>query len=365
MNTYFTANDSVKEIYKKTSPEQRGMALSLKDVNGIRQAKAVLGDRLSVHDANFALLTTELAKLHKEVYEPITNVFYGEDIDIDAGGGFVDYVEYRRIDWAAIANDMRNLFGNNGNLIPRVNANMDQKRVNVHTFELAYDLRFVDLEKMKALELQKSIQSIYEDVIVASWDLFVQDIAYVGVGTNGQGLVNNSDVLVHTIQNIGNGFTGMSDEEVLAWFNGVFAVYLKNSNMNAAVLPDTFLVPSFVGADLSSRHSVMYTNNFRKFLQEFNLGKDETDDKLKVSIRSRGKYLDTIGTGDAGRIVVYRKNKKFVRLDMPYPMQHYITLPNIERMSYTSSFIGQISDIQLPYNMAGEFGIVTYWDFAN
>ena len=47
-------------------------------------------------------------------------------------------------------------------------------------------------------------------------------------------------------------------------------------------------------------------------------------------------------------------------------MQHYITLPNIEKMSYTSAFVGQVSDVQLPYNTdSASLGVVTYWDFTN
>ena len=58
--------------------------------------------------------------------------------------------------------------------------------------------------------------------------------------------------------------------------------------------------------------------------------------------------------------------KEYVRVDMPYPMQHYITLPNIERMGYTSAFVGQVSEIQMPYNVnSTDLGIVTYWDFTN
>lgn len=359
----FTENKTTRHIWDSTRAEQRGKCISLADAYGMRSARAQLGDAIQVHDANFAFLTTTLAKLHKEVYEPIWYTTYAEDVDMDNGGGFVDYIEYYVTDWAAIANEMRNIFGNNGNLIPRVNANLDQKRVLVHTFELAYDLRFVDLEKMKQIQLQKSIQQIYEDNIMASWNLFVQKIAYEGKD-GSSGLFNSPDVLVNTIDNTGTtgkGFQGLADDVIVSWFNGVFATYLKNSNMNPSILPDTFLVPSFVGSDLSARFSALYTSNLRKFIKEFNMGVDETDGKLKVDIRTR-EALDGINN-NKGRIVAYRKNKKFVRLDVPYTMQHYITLPNIERMSYTSSFIGQVSDLQMPYNRAGEFGIVSYWDF--
>ena len=50
---------------------------------------------------------------------------------------------------------------------------------------------------------------------------------------------------------------------------------------------------------------------------------------------------------------------------MPYPMQHYITLPNVDKMGYTSAFVGQVSEIQMPYNTnKSELGPVSYWDFS-
>ena len=93
-------------------------------------------------------------------------------------------------------------------------------------------------------------------------------------------------------------------------------------------------------------------------------GVDESNGEVKVTIKSRPD-LNALGTGGHGRIVAYKNDKTFVRIDMPYPMQHYITLPNIDKMSYTSAFVGQVSEIQLPYNTANEeLGIVTYYDFT-
>lgn len=349
------------------APQNRGKAFSLTDVYGRRSNKMYIGDA-KVHDANFAFLTNALSKLHTTLYEPKYFVTYAQDIPVDVGGGFVDFVSYYTVDWAGIMNEFRNVMGNNANVIPRVNAGLNQKRVNVYTFEVAYDLRFVELEKMKKLTLQKSIQEIYSNAIVAGWDLFVQKVAYEGIN-GGKGLFNAPNVLVTTIDNstadaADSGFSGMADTLVAAFFNGVFETYLLNSNMNIGILPDTFLVPTFVGTDLTSRFSALYTSTLRKFLVEHNLGVDEGDESFKVTIQSR-PGLNTLGTGGHGRIVAYRKDKDFVRLDMPYPMQHYITLPNIEKMSYTSAFVGQVSEVQMPYNTSDtELGVVTYWDFT-
>lgn len=368
MNGIFTPSSVEKNFFvDSVSSDNRGRAFSVHDMFSRKATRAFVNDA-KVHDANFAFLTTTLAKLHTKLYEPKHWTTYAQDIPIDVGGGFVDYVSYYTVDWAGIMNEFRNVVGNNANFIPRVNAGLNQKRVNVYTFEVAYDLRFVELEKMKKLTLQKSIQDIYQNAIVAGWDLFVQKVAYVGI-EGSTGFFNDANVYTSTIDNTSitsgaQGFEGLNDSVVVAFFNGIFETYLLNSNMNVTLMPDTFLVPTFVGADLSSRFSSLYTSTLRKFILDHNLGSDEANGDVKITIQSRPD-LNELGTGSHGRIIAYKKDKDFVRVDMPYPMQHYITLPNIDKMSYTSAFVGQVSQIQLPYNASSdELGAVTYWDFS-
>ena len=341
---------------------QRGKVIGL----GKNARQIYIGDA-KMHDANFAFLSTTLAKLHTKTYEPKVYFTYAKDVPVDTGGGFVDYVEYFSVDWAGIMNDTRNIFGNNGNLIPRINASMTQNRVPVFTYEIGYDLRFIELEKMKKLTLQKSIEQIYKDGILAGWDYFCQRVAYLGIN-NEHGLFNSTNVLVGTIDNsstTGSGFEGLTDAQVVGFFNGVFTRYLLESNMNVALLPNTFLVPTFVSSDLVNRFSALYSNTLLDFLKEHNLGKAQAGKAFEITIEARPD-LDDLGTAGKGRIIAYRKEKDFVRLDMPYPCQHFITLPNIEKMSYTTAFVGQVSVIQLPYNTdSATLGVVTYWDFTD
>lgn len=365
MINMFTPTSVEKNFYvDSVIAENRGKTFRVDEVygEGIRK----MFKDAKVHDANFAFLTTTLAKLHTKLYEPIYNVTYGKDIPIDLGGGFVDYVSYYTVDWAGIMNEFRNVVGNNANYIPRVNAGLTQKKANVYTFEVAYDLRWVELEKMKTLTLQKSIEEIYRNAIVAGWDFFVEKIAYLG-GVNGTGLFNNANVSVTMIDNntaTGKGFTGMTDAAITSFFNGIFEYFLLNSNMNGRILPNKILVPTYVGKELTSRNNDLYTSTLRKFLIDHNLGTEEMGEDFKVEIESRPD-LDTLGTGGHGRIVAYNKNIDFVRIDMPYPMQHYITLPNVDKMGYTSAFVGQVSEIQMPYNTnKSELGPVSYWDFS-
>lgn len=354
----FRLNDSNKDYVNSINPSMRGRCLPLRGGN-----KRTYVQDAAVHDANFAFLSTTLAKLHTKTYEPKVFFTYAQDVPIETGGGFVDYIEYYSIDWAGIMNDTRNVFGNGGNIIPRVNASMSQNRVPVYTYEIAYDLRFIELEKMKKLSLAKSIEQIYRDGITAGWDFFVQRVAYLGIN-GGEGLFNSSKVQITSIPNsatTGKGFEGLSDDAIVSFINGIFTSVLESSNMNVSLLPDTILVPTWCLSDFVSRFSALYSASLFDFIKEHNLGKAQGGKGFELTIVARPD-LDSIGHG---RIVAYRKDKDYVRLDMPYPIQHYITLPNIDKCAYTSVFVGQVSQLQMPYNVSSsEVGVVRYFDFT-
>ena len=141
MNEVFSASTIEKNFFvDSVAASNRGKSFSLTDMVGSkRAAKMYVGD-VSLHDTNFAFLTTTLAKLHTTLYEPKYFVTYAQDVPVDVGGGFVDYVSYYTVDWAGIMDEFKNVMGNNANYIPRVNAGLNQKKVNVYTFEVAYDL---------------------------------------------------------------------------------------------------------------------------------------------------------------------------------------------------------------------------------
>lgn len=359
----FTASTNSFKFSDSIAIKNRGKCLGLSG-----KEKMTYVQDAKVHDANFAFLTTSLAKLHTKTYEPKVYFTYQNDIPVENGGGFVDYIEYYTVDWAGIMNETRNVMGNSVNQVPRVNASMSQNRVPVYTYEIAYDLRFIELEKMKKLALAKSLEQIYQTGIRAGWDYFVQKIAYLGTG-DSKGFFNNDKVSVTTIDNAattGKGFEGMDDDAVVSFFNGIFTSVLENSNMNVALLPDTILVPTYVQADLVNRFSPLYANTLLDFLKEHNMAKAQSgEENFKLTIVARPD-LDNLGNTGNGRIVAYKKDKDYVRLDMPYPIQHYITLPNINTCSYTTVFVGQVSAIQLPYNTdSAEQGVVAYFDFTS
>jgi len=364
--TAISLKDSKESIASSAVENKKGV--SLRDANpGMYQS---LG-KTSVHDANFAFVMTQLSKLHEKVYEPKFNTTYAQDVPIKVGGGLVDFVDFFTVEWAGMPTDA-NLTGNNTNIIPKVNAKLNHKKVNVYNFEIAYEIKFIEIDKLEKVNFSKSIEAIYKDAILAGWDLFCDKIAYEGANGN-DGLFTSSNVVTTTIPRgtadpTASGFAQMTDAEIVSTINGILSFYLINTNNNIDLLPDTFLLPTNDATELSSRFSTLYSNTLRAFLMEFNVGLDEAraagfeDFKLKIRGRSR---LNGAGTNSAGRIVAYRMNEDYVRMDIPYPVQVYYTGPNTDKLCYTTYFVGQASEIQMQYNVnSSDLGPVTYWDFT-
>lgn len=326
-----------------------------------------------LHDANFAFVQTALAKLHEKVYEPKWNTTYAQDIPIKVGGGLVDFVEYFTVEWAGQGN-RTTLVGNNINQIQRVNAKATANKVDVFTYEIAYGLKFVEIEKLNKVNFTKSLEAIYKDAIVAGFDIFVNQIAYEGANGN-DGLFTSDDrvpvsvIPAGTLSPSSQGFAQMTDGEIVALINGIISDSLIQSNMNLSLIPDTFLMPVEDATELTSRFSTLYTATLREFIMGHNMGKDETeaanimDYKLKLKGRPQ---LSDAGTNSHGRIVAYRYNEDFLRLDIPYAISLYITLPDITQAEYVSLFVGQVSQIQMPYNTdeSDLTAPIKYYDFA-
>ena len=325
-----------------------------------------------IHDSNFAFVTTALSKLHNKLVEPKYNVTYMQDVPINVGGGMVDFVDYYSVEW--IGNPLQNqaVTGNNINIIPRVNAKLNHEAVPVFNFEMAYDIKFIEIDKLNKIAFQKSIEAIYKDAIVASWDLFNDELAYMGRNNEG-GLLNNSNVTVTqlalgTQDATKDGFDSMTDAEIVSVFNGILSYYLTNTNNNIDLLPDTFLLPMNAASAMSSRFSTFLNATLREFIMNHNVGIDEAAasdaPQYKIKIKGRSR-LNDMGTNGVGRIVAYKNNEEYVRMDQPYPMQLYYTAPNVDKACYTTYFVGQASLVQLPYNndiSEGTIGAVTYWD---
>lgn len=328
---------------------------------------------VKLHDSQFAFVKTELAKVHENVKMPIYHFTYQDDVPINVGGGFKDYVRYFSVDFQGIVDDSENLFGNNANVIPRINAAMDSNVARVYTYQVAFDMQFVEMEKLDVISFRRPLTDLYNQGIKIGFDVFAQKIAYFGVG-EGYGLFNNPNITPNLVPANAAGSTHFDTStvaEIIAFINGIQSLALIKSSWNPMLLPDTYLLPPRDAKALSDKHSEYLNSDLLTFLTNYSYGASQARaagaTETKFSFKGRNQLADA-GTLGGGRLVAYKKIEEFVRMDMPYPLQMFYTGPNMERASYTSIFVGQISDVQMPYSDTAKaksraFGPVQYWDF--
>lgn len=352
--------------YTESQNQEYGV-VSLKDLYGGYYRK-MNPERRKLHDSGWNMLTSTLSKLDPTVYAPLTNITYGKDIKgIEVGNEMVENIEFYSEDYSGIANAINNIFASQADIVPRINAGLIQGNVPVYTFEIAYDLKFIELEKLAKKNLPVAIETVYERAVKTGYDLFVNTVAYEGFGDEG-GLLNHSNVPVSIIPGVKKStLATITDKQFVAMFNGFFQYFLSNSQYNINVLPDTVLVDEEVGREASSRISEMYTTNLRNFILANNLAIDEArandleNHKIKIASRSQ---LNNKGIAGKGRVVVYKNDPMFVKLHIPFNFKTYYTGPNIDKFAYTTLWVGQVSQIQLPYSPNQEtFGPIVYFDF--
>lgn len=329
-------------------------------------------EKAKLYDAGFSFLTSQLAVVDPHVYAPKANITYKDDIAIEQLKGFLDYVEYYTSDWGGVADDLNNVFANNANYIPRVNAGLYQNRLKIFTLEIAYDLRWIELEKLAKQKLPTTIEALYKDTIAIAWDLMVNRAVYTGIGGAG-GLLTSSKVPVYTLP-ITNALLSVVDpqdgdyvtnEALLAILNGMAAIFMQADGYVLDFLPDTMLIPGKFREVLSSRTSALLAQNLQNYFAKNNAFIDEAqgnglpDHKFKIV---RRVWCDGVGEGGADRIVLYKNSPEFVKIWLK-DIAQYWSGPNPERLGTTTLFVGQVSEIQMPYSLSADtYGPVVYFD---
>lgn len=359
------ANDN-----KAVFASQAGGIFSVRNVNPDFY-RTLSPEKRKAHDAGFAFLHNNLAKIDKTIYKPLANVTYVEDAKgcIEVGNELVDAIEYYSSDYTGLADTVNNIFGSKGDIIPRVTGGLIQGRVPVYNFEIAYEFKFVELEKLAGKNLPVSIETVYQDLVTMGWDLFVNRVFYTGIGGEG-GLLNHSKVQVTTLPGITSATIHTVDDSVIiAAFNTMIKNHLVATNYNLNTLPDTIVVPTAVAETLANRVNALYTDYLINFLSTHNLAtataRANGIDNHTLRIVGRVQ-ADDQGVAGKGRLVMYKKDPKFLKLHIPFDFKSFRTAPDMTNASYVTLFVGQVSQLQLPYNESDTApGALSYYDLAS
>ena len=122
-----------------------------------------------------AFLVSELEKKDPLIRKPLTSVTYPRDININVGGGWVDYVSAMSVAYGLTGgseNGPVQAGGANG--LPIVQASVDKGVYKAHVFATALRIMFVDMQK--ANFIGRSLDQLLQDGVRLSYDKHMDNV---------------------------------------------------------------------------------------------------------------------------------------------------------------------------------------------
>ena len=109
-----------------------------------------------------AFLESELEKRDTMIRKPLTSVTYPRDIEIDVGGGWVDYVSAMSVSYGLTGGSGASpVTAGGANAIPVVQASVDKGLFKAHAFQVALRIMYQDMQR--ANFVGRSLDSLLTD----------------------------------------------------------------------------------------------------------------------------------------------------------------------------------------------------------
>lgn len=308
--------------------------------------------------SNGAFLVSELEKRNPMIRKPLTSVTYPRDININTGGGWVDYVSAMSVAYG-ITNGSGGAAVNAGgaNGIPTIQASVDKGIYKAHVFAAALRVMFVDAQKSNFIG--RSLDQMLTDGIRLTYDKHMDQNVYVGMSEYGTtGLVNNPDAVETTVaNNAGSTSTNWSQktpQEILADINQAITATWAAAEYDESAIPNHILIPY---EQYTYIMNTMVTDLATETIMDFVL-------KNNVAAKNGGslfigatKWCKGAGTGSKDRMVVYVNHERYVNVDELVPLARVVTQTNATEVCYDTAYMANVSETQVFYPQT-----ITYWD---
>ncbi len=304
-----------------------------------------------------AFLVSELEKRDTLLRKPLDNFTYPRDININTGGGWVDYVSAQSIAYGITGGSGGGLVHAGGaNGIPLVSASVEKGLYKAHIF--AAGLRVMFVEMQKAAQIGRSLDQMLTDGIRKAYDKHMDQNVYTGIDEYGTtGLLNDPEA---TETAVAAGAAGSAQwakktpDEILADVNGALTANWAAAEYDETALPNHILIPYEQYTDILTRKvTELATETILDFLMKNN-----------AAVKNGGslyigptRWCKGAGTGGADRMAVYVNHSRFVSMDELVPLGRIMSGPNVANVCYDTAYMANISQVQLLYPQT-----VAYYD---
>lgn len=296
-----------------------------------------------------AFLVSELEKKDPLIRKPLTSVTYPRDININVGGGWVDYVSAMSVAYGLTGgseNGPVQAGGANG--LPIVQASVDKGVYKAHVFATALRIMFVDMQK--ANFIGRSLDQLLQDGVRLSYDKHMDANVYVGLSNyDTTGLVNNPDATETTVANGAAGTATWATKtplEILEDINSAITAVWAAAEYDTEAMPNHILIPyeqyTYI---MNTPVTDLATETILDFVLKNNVAA-KNGGSLYVGAT---KWCKGAGTGSKDRMVVYVNHERYVNVDELVPLTRAMTQPNAANACYDTAYMANISEVQLFY----------------
>ena len=307
-----------------------------------------------------AFLVSELEKRDPNIRKPLTSFTYPRDININTGGGWVDYVSAMSVAYG-ITNGSGGgpVAAGGANGLPVVQASVDKGVYKAHTFAAALRIMFVDMQKSNFIG--RSLDQLLTDGIRLTYDKHMDQNVYMGLAEYGTtGLLNNPDAVETTVANNGassGASTKWADktaEQILADINGAIIATWAAAEYDEAAMPNHILIPyEQYNYILTTKVTDLATETIMDYVLRNNVAA-KNGGSLFIGAT---KWCKGAGTGSSDRMAVYVNHERFVNLDELVPLSRVMSAQNVTNVCYDTAYMANVSEVQVLYPQT-----VTYWD---
>lgn len=291
-----------------------------------------------------AFLQAELEKRDPLIRKPLTSVTYPRDININTGGGWVDYVSAMQVGYGVTGGvtDSPVLAGGS-DTVPMVQANMDKGIYKAHSFSVGMRIMFQDMQRSNFVG--RSLDQMLTDGVRLAYDKHMDANVYIGIAKFGTtGLINNPDV-VRSNATTGSWSTATA-EQILADINTGLIAAWSAADYDMSALPNHILLPFEQYSVILSKPSNQLANeSIMDYIMRNNVAtKNGSDLFIGATAFCKGA-----GTGSTDRMVIYTNHERFVSVDELVPLTRAMSQPNVEHVCYDTAFLANVSEVQIFY----------------
>lgn len=308
-----------------------------------------------------AFLVSELEKRDTMIRKPLTSFTYARDININTGGGWVDYVSAMSVAYGITGgSESGPVTAGGANGLPIVQASVDKGVYKAHVFAAALRVMFVDMQKSNFIG--RSLDQLLQDGIRLTYDKHMDANVYVGLEEYGTtGLVNNPDVVETTVG--GNGATTPSTKwadktpaQILADVNKAITDTWAAAEYDPMAIPNHILIPY---EQYTYILNTMVTDLATETILDFILRNNVAAKNGGSLFIGATRWCKGAGTGGKDRMVVYVNNERYLSMDELVPMSRIMSAPNVANVCYDTAYMANLSEVQVfyPQTMAYYDGI--------